>query len=59
MFNTAQMYQNYPQKVNPAPTTTPLPGSYPIHPDVRFKNLPFYDLLAELLKPSSLSKYSK
>ena len=29
----------------------------PIHPDVRFKHLPFYDRLAELLKPSSLGKF--
>ena len=28
--------------------------SIPVHPDVRFKHLPFYDKLAELLKPSSL-----
>ena len=29
-------------------------SSIPVHPDVRFKHLPFYDKLAELLKPSSL-----
>ncbi|XP_023219375.1 E3 SUMO-protein ligase PIAS2-like isoform X1 [Centruroides sculpturatus] len=28
--------------------------SYPVHPDVRLKPLPFYDILAELLKPASL-----
>ncbi|KAL1140394.1 hypothetical protein AAG570_000326 [Ranatra chinensis] len=27
---------------------------YPIQPDVRFKRLPFFDVLGELLKPSSL-----
>lgn len=27
---------------------------YPVNPDVRFKELPFYDVLAELLKPTSL-----
>ncbi|XP_076356649.1 E3 SUMO-protein ligase PIAS2-like isoform X2 [Tachypleus tridentatus] len=27
---------------------------YPVHPDVCLKPLPFYDVLAELLKPSSL-----
>ncbi|XP_075215538.1 E3 SUMO-protein ligase Su(var)2-10 isoform X2 [Lycorma delicatula] len=52
--SNVQMYQSYPQKVNPAPSSAPLPGSYPVHPDVRFKNLPFYDMLGELLKPSSL-----
>ena len=30
---------------------------YPVCPDVKFKSLPFYDVLGELLKPSSLSKY--
>ncbi len=29
-------------------------NSIPIHPDVRFKHLPFYDKLGELIKPSSL-----
>lgn len=28
--------------------------TYPVHPDVRFKHLPFYEVLAELLKPASL-----
>ncbi|GFR06718.1 hypothetical protein TNCT_704101 [Trichonephila clavata] len=27
---------------------------YPVNPDVKFKELPFYDVLAELLKPTSL-----
>ncbi|XP_022257563.1 E3 SUMO-protein ligase PIAS2-like isoform X2 [Limulus polyphemus] len=29
-------------------------AKYPVHPDVYLKPLPFYDVLAELLKPSSL-----
>ncbi|XP_076322556.1 E3 SUMO-protein ligase PIAS1-like [Tachypleus tridentatus] len=29
-------------------------GKYPLHSDVRLKPLPFYDVLAELLRPSSL-----
>ncbi|RXG58902.1 E3 SUMO-protein ligase PIAS1 [Armadillidium vulgare] len=29
-------------------------NSYPISPDVRLKKLPFYDILGELLKPSTL-----
>ncbi|XP_037511101.1 LOW QUALITY PROTEIN: E3 SUMO-protein ligase PIAS3-like [Rhipicephalus sanguineus] len=29
--------------------------SYSVHPDVRFKRLPFYDILAELHPPASLS----
>ncbi|KAK2175977.1 hypothetical protein NP493_692g05011 [Ridgeia piscesae] len=31
-----------------------VPPALPVHPDVRFKSLPFYDKLGELLKPSSL-----
>jgi hypothetical protein len=30
--------------------------NYPINPDVKLKKLPFYDILAELLKPSSLGE---
>ncbi|KAL3867156.1 hypothetical protein ACJMK2_044379 [Sinanodonta woodiana] len=30
------------------------PNGIPVHPDVRFKRLPFYDILGELLKPTSL-----
>lgn len=37
---------------NPSPSAGIPP--YPVHPDVRFKRLPFYDILAEILKPSSL-----
>ena len=29
-------------------------NAVPIHPDVRLRNLPFYKVLGELLKPSSL-----
>ncbi|KAK4292219.1 hypothetical protein Pmani_034994 [Petrolisthes manimaculis] len=32
-----------------------LTSSYPINPDVKLKKLPFYDILAELHKPSSLA----
>ncbi|XP_041984954.1 E3 SUMO-protein ligase PIAS3 isoform X2 [Aricia agestis] len=37
---------------SPSPTT-PLPP-FPVHPDVKFKKLPFYDVLAELMKPSTM-----
>ncbi|CAG2162346.1 unnamed protein product [Oppiella nova] len=30
------------------------PMQYPVYPDVVFKSLPFYDILGDLLKPSSL-----
>lgn len=29
-------------------------NSYPVHPDVHFKRLPFFDVIADLIKPSSL-----
>ncbi|KAK2584536.1 hypothetical protein KPH14_006905 [Odynerus spinipes] len=44
---------SYTPKVIPVPLQIPS-GQYPVHPDVRLKKLPFFDLLAELLKPSSL-----
>jgi len=31
----------------------------PVHPDVRLKPLPFYDVIAELLKPSTLREFFK
>lgn len=35
------------------------PGnSVPIHPDVRFIKLPFYDIVDELIKPTSLGMFS-
>lgn len=40
------------------PIQSPLqiqPSQYPVHPDVKFKKLPFFDMLGELLKPSSLT----
>ncbi|XP_077298085.1 uncharacterized protein LOC143919578 [Arctopsyche grandis] len=33
-------------------------NSYPVHPDVKFKRLPFYDLISELIKPSTLMNHS-
>ncbi|XP_034177830.1 E3 SUMO-protein ligase Su(var)2-10 isoform X2 [Osmia lignaria lignaria] len=44
----------YPPKVLPSPLQIQPRSQYPVHPDVRFKKLPFFDLLGELLKPSSL-----
>lgn len=44
----------YPTKVLASQIQLQQPSQYPIHPDVRLKKLPFYDLLGELLKPSSL-----
>ncbi|XP_012261053.1 E3 SUMO-protein ligase PIAS1-like isoform X2 [Athalia rosae] len=44
----------YPTKVLPPPLQLQQPNQYPVHPDVKLKKLPFFDLLGELLKPSSL-----
>ncbi|KAJ8962689.1 hypothetical protein NQ318_001086 [Aromia moschata] len=54
-----QMYQQniyspYPQYSTAKQQQTVLANNYPIHPDVKFRRLPFYDILADLLKPSSL-----
>lgn len=34
-------------------------NAYPLSPDVQFKKLPFYDVLGELLKPSTLGNYGQ
>ncbi|KAG7202861.1 hypothetical protein KM043_010011 [Ampulex compressa] len=52
--NAAYNPYPYPPKVLPSPLQIQPAGQYPVHPDVRLKKLPFFDLLAELLKPSSL-----
>lgn len=33
-----------------------LSNIYPVNPDVKLKRLPFYDIISELLKPSTLSE---
>ncbi|KAG7202859.1 hypothetical protein KM043_010009 [Ampulex compressa] len=52
--NAAYNLYPYQPKVLPSPLQIQPAGQYPVHPDVRLKKLPFFDLLAELLKPSSL-----
>ncbi|XP_034941887.1 E3 SUMO-protein ligase PIAS2 isoform X2 [Chelonus insularis] len=53
--STSSVYPHYAySKVLPSPLQIQQPNQYPVHPDVRLKKLPFYDLLGELLKPSSL-----
>ena len=44
---------DYQRRMAPAPSSS---SQVPVHPDVRFKRLAFYDVLGELLKPSSLGK---
>ena len=34
-------------------------NAMPVHPDVRYKRLPFYDHIAELLKTSSLGRFNQ
>ncbi|CAL7950097.1 unnamed protein product [Xylocopa violacea] len=52
--NTAYNPYPYTPKVLQSPLQIQPRSQYPVHPDVRLKKLPFFDLLAELLKPSSL-----
>ncbi|XP_060536141.1 E3 SUMO-protein ligase PIAS2 isoform X2 [Cylas formicarius] len=54
MYNQQGMGQNiyYPQYAQQKPNV--MTGNFPVHPDVRFRRLPFYDILADLIKPSTL-----
>lgn len=38
----------------PSPSPTAPLAPFPVHPDVKFRKLPFYDVLAELMKPSTM-----
>ena len=49
-FGSSKSASQYNQPPNP------VPHNYPVLPDVRLKRLPFYDLLGELLKPSTLGE---
>ncbi|KAF5291366.1 hypothetical protein FQA39_LY03517 [Lamprigera yunnana] len=48
--NIYQQYQHYAQKQQQNVMNT----TYPVHPDVKFRRLPFFDVIADLLKPASL-----
>lgn len=56
------MYHQYQPRL-PVPAAPPATrhgsqhNNYPVHPDVKLKRLPFYDLLAELIKPSTLGEF--
>ena len=39
--------------------SSPTTSMFPVHPDVRLKHLPFYDVVAELMKPTSLGMSQK
>ncbi|KAF4531241.1 hypothetical protein B566_EDAN018358 [Ephemera danica] len=53
------MYHQYQPRL-PVPSVPPATSRhqqhYPVHPDVKLKRLPFYDILGELIKPSTLGK---
>ena len=50
-------YQDFKSSGSSGPPTSPPHLTMPVHPDVHFKRLPFYDVLKELLKPSSLGVF--
>ncbi|KAF7267647.1 E3 SUMO-protein ligase Su(var)2-10 isoform X2 [Rhynchophorus ferrugineus] len=54
IYNTPSMNQNmyFSQYANPKQPV--LSNTFPVHPDVRFRRLPFFDILADLIKPSTL-----
>ncbi|CAG9766345.1 unnamed protein product [Ceutorhynchus assimilis] len=56
VYNQQTLGQNmyYPQQYSNPKQNSVLSSNFPIHPDVRFKKLPFYDITADLIKPSSL-----
>lgn len=49
-YHNTQQYQAAPRGIAP----TNIVNNYPVHPDVEFKRLPFFDVVAELIKPSTL-----
>lgn len=53
MYNQAYITQYTPQYTQ-RPQQSIINANYPIHPDVKFKRLPFFDVISELLKPSTL-----
>ncbi|XP_072395892.1 E3 SUMO-protein ligase PIAS2-like isoform X2 [Diabrotica undecimpunctata] len=53
------IYSPYPQySQTKQQQQSVLTGNFPIHPDVTLRRLPFYDVLADLVKPSSLVPHS-
>lgn len=50
----ANMYHHPYQTTQTKQNVQMHPSTYPIHPDVKLKKLPFYEVSAELIKPSSL-----
>ena len=47
---------DYRKQVAGADGLSPSGSAIPVHPDVTFKRLPFYDIMGELLKPTSLGE---
>ncbi|XP_044744870.1 E3 SUMO-protein ligase PIAS2 isoform X2 [Coccinella septempunctata] len=53
IYNQTYLTQYAPQYTQ-RPQQGIINANYPIHPDVKFKRLPFFDVISELLKPSTL-----
>ena len=49
---------DYRKQVGGADALSPGGSVIPVHPDVTFKRLPFYDIMGELLKPTSLGRFT-
>ncbi|XP_045461098.1 E3 SUMO-protein ligase PIAS2 isoform X3 [Harmonia axyridis] len=54
IYNQTYLTQFAPQYTAQRPQQGLINHNYPIHPDVNFKRLPFFDVISELLKPSTL-----
>ncbi|KAK9875244.1 hypothetical protein WA026_007638 [Henosepilachna vigintioctopunctata] len=44
----------YPPQYAQRPQQGMISNAYPVHPDVKFRRLPFFDIISDLIKPSSL-----
>ncbi|KAL3285902.1 hypothetical protein HHI36_000421 [Cryptolaemus montrouzieri] len=53
MYNQNYISQ-YPPQYAQRPQQNLISNNYPIHPDVKFRRLPFFDIISDLLKPSTL-----
>jgi hypothetical protein len=58
MYNQS-VYNPYPQYTQQKSQQGNVPtNNFPIHPDVKFRRLPFFDIISDLLKPSTLMPQS-
>ncbi|XP_064650037.1 E3 SUMO-protein ligase PIAS2-like isoform X2 [Lineus longissimus] len=54
LYNELMTGADYAKHSSHSSTSSQHSSGFPVHPDVRFQRLPFYDVLGELLKPSTL-----